>query len=62
MALLIMGGIIFLFGLVMKLVPTVHNKDDERVIAYNKMLDPVMTVMMAVGGVLIAAGVIVVMA
>jgi hypothetical protein len=35
-----MGGLLLTFGVIIKLVPTTHNRRDERVKAYNRTLNP----------------------
>lgn len=56
---LLLAGLLFLaFGLIIKLIPTKHNRGDERVIAYNKALNPLMTAMIVAGVLLIIAGLV----
>ncbi len=53
--LLLGGGLIFLFGLLLRLLPTSHNAQDERVIAIRKTSKPIIVAMM-VSGVLLMVG------
>lgn len=56
---LLLAGVLFLaFGSIVKLIPTKHNTRDERVIAYNKALNPLMTAMIVAGVLLIIAGLV----
>ena len=58
MVLLLVGGLLLAFGLIIKLIPTRHNRQDERVQAYNRTLSPLLTAMMVGGLGLIAVGIL----
>lgn len=58
MSLLLAGVLLLAFGLIIKLIPTKHNRADERVIAYNRALNPLMTAMIVAGVFLIIAGIV----
>lgn len=55
MTALLAGGLLFAIGLIVALLPTSHNAQDERVIAIRRTLKPILMAMM-VSGVLIMAG------
>ncbi len=52
MRLILVGAVIFGFAALVRLVPTIAHKQDERVISVNRTLKPVLSIMM-VGGLLI---------
>lgn len=54
-ALALMGGLLVAIGVVIRLIPTKYHRQDERVIAYNRTLDPLLAAMIVVGLALIAA-------
>ena len=54
--LLLGGGLIFLFGLILRLLPTSHNAQDERVIAIRRTSKPIIMAMMVFGILLMGAG------
>ena len=58
MGLLLTGVLLLVFGAVIKLIPTRYNRQDSRVVDYNKTLGPLMTAMMVGGLSLIIAGVV----
>ncbi len=55
MSALLAGGLIFTIGLILTLLPTSHNAQDERVIAIRRTLKPIRMAMM-VSGILLMGG------
>jgi hypothetical protein len=58
MALLLMGALLLAFGVIIKLVPTKDSRRDDRVDAFNRTLNPLLTAMIVAGAVLLAAGLV----
>ncbi len=58
MGLLLTGLLLLAFGLIIKFIPTKYNRGDERVIAYNRTLNPLMTAIIVAGVFLIITGVV----